>query len=222
MPKKTLVIPPILNQDYQQVSVDLLKLHPRNVRQGDTGAIYESIEANGWYGVCVVQRSTNFVLAGNHRLLAARDAGLPAVPVVYVDVDDDRALRIMLADNGTNDKASNNESALAALLAELAVTDKGLLGTGFDGDDLDKLISDLANPLGATGAANDPYAEWTGMPEFEQNANEAYRSLIVHFDTPESVADFALKIGQDFSGEAKYIYHPYKAKETRGQYLAES
>jgi hypothetical protein len=32
------------------VPVDSLETHPRNVNQGDIGAIYESIGANGFYG----------------------------------------------------------------------------------------------------------------------------------------------------------------------------
>src|SRR5882724_9329726 len=173
MAKKSVTPPPILNQEYARVSVDVLKLHPRNIRQGDTGAIYESIEANGFYGACVVQRSTNFVLAGNHRLIGAKNAGLKEVPVIWVDVDDEAALRIMLVDNRTNDLASNSEAALAELLTELARTPVGLAGTGFDGDDLDLLLSDLARPMPDTSgdritpeAARKTLAERFGVPPF--------------------------------------------------------
>ena len=146
MPKRLALIPPILPQQYEQVAVDTLKLHPRNIRQSDLGEIIESIKANGFYGACVVQRSTRHVLAGNHRLEAARHVGIPSVPVIWLDCDDDAALRVMLVDNATQDKASNNAAALAELLAELANTEAGLTGTGFDGDDLDALIADLAGP----------------------------------------------------------------------------
>lgn len=77
-----------LTQRYEQVRVGELKPHPKNPRKGDTAAIQASIEANGFYGVVVAQRSTGFVLAGNHRLLAARQVGLETVPVVWGDVYD--------------------------------------------------------------------------------------------------------------------------------------
>ena len=100
--------------------------------------------------------------------------------------------------------------------------DKGLSGTGFDGDDLDSLLNDLAGmPQGATPFANDINAEWEGMPQFDQQSNEAFRSLIVHFNTPESVADFAVKIGQDFTADTKYIYHPKQEKQRRGTFTHE-
>ncbi len=147
MAKTAAAIPPVINGEYEYVAVDRLRFHPRNIRQADVGAIYESIRENGFFGACVVQRSTNHVLVGNHRLQASKEHGIPAVPVVWVDCDDDRALRIMLADNAVGDAATNNEAALAELLAELAGTEAGLAGTGFSPDDLDSLIQNLADPL---------------------------------------------------------------------------
>ena len=145
MPKH-LNIPPVISQDYEQVSVDRIKPHDRNVNQGDQGKIYQSIQDLGFYGACVVQKSTRLILAGSHRWAAAKEAGMPAVPVIWADVDDDAALRIMLSDNATARAGTDNPAALAELLAELAGTERGFSGTGFDGDDLDQLISELAGP----------------------------------------------------------------------------
>ena len=116
--------------------------HPSNPRQGDVGAIIQSIEANGWYGTLVAQISTGHVLAGNHRLQAAIHCGLDRVPVHWVDVDDDTAHRILLADNRTTDLATYDEHALADLLVEMGKTGN-LDGTGYDGDDLDDLLAEL-------------------------------------------------------------------------------
>ncbi len=161
MAKAPLTIPPVINQEYEFVAVDRLKPHPRNARSGDRGAIYESIQANGFFGACVVQRSTGHILVGNHRYLASLDANLPSVPVIWVDCDNDRALRILLADNKTSDDANYNDNQLAELLADLAKTDKGLSGTGWSGDELDQLISDLANnaPGAESGLLEDADAD---------------------------------------------------------------
>jgi len=70
-------------------------------------------------------------------------------------VDDEAALRILLADNRTARLGSDNEAALAELLTELAGTERGLAGTGFDGDDLDTLLNDLAGQAG-TELLTDP------------------------------------------------------------------
>jgi DNA modification methylase len=70
------------------------------------------------------------------------------VPVYWVDVDDATARRIMLADNRTNDLATYDDEVLAELL-EAAAADDDLLGTGYDGDDLDDLLADFGgfNPI---------------------------------------------------------------------------
>ena len=78
------------------------------------------------------------------------DAGIDEVPVCWVDVDDETALRLLLADNRTTRLGRDDENVLAELLAELANSEAGLVGTGYDGDFLDELISDLAgNEKGA-------------------------------------------------------------------------
>ena len=126
----------------RKTPITTLVPHPSNPRQGDVGAIIQSIEANGWYGTLVAQISTGHVLAGNHRLQAAIHCGLDRVPVHWVDVDDDTAHRILLADNRTTDLATYDEHALADLLVEMGKTGN-LGGTGYDGDDLDDLLAEL-------------------------------------------------------------------------------
>jgi hypothetical protein len=135
----------VLNQATETIAIDAIRPHPKNPRQGDIGAIHQSIDANGFYGAVIAQRSTGFILAGNHRWKAAQQAGATEVPVTWVDVDDDHALRILLADNRTNDLATYDDNALADLLKSLHESTGTLAGTGYDGDDLDDLLNEI-NP----------------------------------------------------------------------------
>jgi DNA modification methylase len=132
----------VVEQRYELVPLDRLAPHPENPRQGDLEALADSIAANDFYGALVVQRSTGHILAGNHRYLAAKDQGLRELPVIFVDVDDDRARRILLVDNRSADLATNDPDRLAELLGDLAVTDAGLIGTGYSVDDLADLAAD--------------------------------------------------------------------------------
>lgn len=127
----------IISQKYVKRQVSDLIPHPQNAREGDVGAIHESIERNGFYGALVVQKSTGHVLKGNHTLRAAAHAGAKSLPVIEVDCDDETAMRILLADNRTSDLATYDTDALIAALKGVA---PDLTGTGFDGDDLDALI----------------------------------------------------------------------------------
>lgn len=58
----------VLDQELATVAVGDLEFHPRNPRRGSVGAIEASLERNGFYGAAVVQRSTGFVLVGNHQI----------------------------------------------------------------------------------------------------------------------------------------------------------
>lgn len=136
----------IANTGYETIPLSRVRVHPRNPRKGNVDAILQSIEANDFYGALVVQRSTGYVLAGNHRLQAAKRAGLTELPVIWLDCDDDRALRILLADNRTNDLAGYDDGELAGLLEELATSPAGLMGTGYDAGALEELLAELAPP----------------------------------------------------------------------------
>ena len=103
-------------QSYEVVPVTKLVEHPKNPRVGDVEAIVAAITANGWHGALLVQRSTAHVLAGNHRLRAAKQLGMETVPVIWADVDDDEALAILVSDNRASDFGYFDEDALVDLL----------------------------------------------------------------------------------------------------------
>ena len=139
----------LLDQTFAEVSVAELAPHPANPRKGDVAAIRESIEVNGFYGACVVQRSTGHILIGNHRWLAAKAAGEPTVPVLWVDVDDERAKRILVGDNWLSDMAGWDTQGLHDLLAELRLTEAGLAGMGVTEADMDAMLSEGQRSTGA-------------------------------------------------------------------------
>lgn len=139
----------LATQDYELVDVDKLTLHPENPRRGDVDVIADSIAANGFYGALVAQRSTGYVLAGNHRLLAAQRHGIDRLPVIFLDVDDETARRILLVDNRANDVAGYDDDALLSLLQSVAAVDAELVGTGYSADELAALVESLddAQPI---------------------------------------------------------------------------
>jgi DNA modification methylase len=137
----------LVSGDYELVAVDRLVPHPENPRRGDVKAIRASIEANGFVGAILVQRATSRVIAGAHRLLAARESGASEVPVIWADVDDATARRVMLADNRTSDLATYDQAALAAALAAAACDpEAGLAGSGWSDRDLSDLLDRAAKP----------------------------------------------------------------------------
>lgn len=131
----------------EMVKANILVEHPKNARDGDEVAIADSIRANGFYGALVVQRSTKFILAGNHRFrVGSRDFGMTEFPVAWFDGPEDVALKILYADNRTGDLASYDEEKLLAGLQELQKIEGGLEGSGFDAKDLEKIENSLKPP----------------------------------------------------------------------------
>jgi len=132
-----------INQSFETVPIDSVRPHPQNPRKGNLSAISDSVSQNGFYGTIVVQKSTGYILAGNHRWMAAKALGQAEIHVAYVDVDDDRAVKILLVDNRTGDLAEYDDNALIELLSKVS-NEAGLDGTGYSDEDIDALIGELA------------------------------------------------------------------------------
>lgn len=135
----------VVSQQFEIVPIDSVRPHPQNPRTGDTAIIRDSIEVNGWYGAIVVQESTGYILAGNHRYKAALQNGATMIPSIRIAVTDDEAVRIMLADNRASDVATYDDKLLSSILEELSIAPLGLQGTGFDENTLEELLREISN-----------------------------------------------------------------------------
>jgi hypothetical protein len=133
------------------IAPSVLRLYGRNPRKGNVGAVAASLKAHGQYKPICANIGThtkrpNEVLAGNHTVKAFRqlaekfpeDPRWNSILVHWVDVDEDQAARIVLADNRTAEKGRYDNKALADLLSDVA---EDLTGLGYTADDLDALNS---------------------------------------------------------------------------------
>ena len=133
-----------LVSDIEYISLDSLAPYHRNPRVGNVEAVAESLEQNGQFKPIVVNRGdktgrTTEILAGNHTWLAARHLGWDTIAAVFVDVDDETAARIVLADNRTSDMGEYDEELLADLLQDLP----DLAGTAYTDIDLGEILTTL-------------------------------------------------------------------------------
>lgn len=179
------------------VPLDDVQLLPGNPRQGDIGAVTESMRVNGVYQPVIINRGTHTgrpleVIAGNHRVQAAQALGHPTIPAVILDVDDEQATRIALADNRTSDLADYDTSALVLMLQQLP----DLTGTGYDGDDLDDLLQELEDDA-LPPADEDPTTPAT------------FPAVVVMFRT-EQERDAALAVIRDEHEQAQPIAYTPK------------
>ncbi|KKM16686.1 hypothetical protein LCGC14_1683310 [marine sediment metagenome] len=169
-----------LRVEYIPVSELMNKLHPRNPKSHDLGAIIQSYKAHGFVSPGTLDSRTELFLCGHGRTEALammvkqkmdaprgiRDNGggweCPVV-VGYESESDVQALAYLAADNKLTALGGWNEPALAQLLQEVAGSvEVALESTGFSGDDLDQLLQDLGmqeEPPEDPGAQVDKVAE---------------------------------------------------------------
>lgn len=140
-----------------------LKGYDKNPRKGNVDAIAESLKTNSQYRPIVVQKSSNKILAGNHTWRAAKSLGWKKIAVVFVDVDDEGAKRIVLADNRTNDLATYDDEILAELLRDLGSG----VGTGYSDDDMKAIFEAVSADAEDVIMASNDAGERTLMQDDE-------------------------------------------------------
>jgi hypothetical protein len=134
--------------------IDDVQPAPYNYNNGDVQAVEESIMASGMYRPIFVQKSTGYIIAGNHTWQACKEMGSDVIPVVVLDVDDTAARRIMVADNQIARAAQPDNGLLMALLDEIPDPN---IGTGLSADDVEQLRLLNEIPLDTD---EDSFAQW--------------------------------------------------------------
>ncbi len=112
--------------------------NPRLISDDAVAKVAASIQRYGWRSPIVVDEH-DVVLAGHTRLLAARQLELKTVPVhIALGLTVDEANAYRLADNRTGEESEWDLEKLAFELKDLPAD----LPTGFDADEIEKLLLD--------------------------------------------------------------------------------
>lgn len=125
------------------VPIESVQRHPENYNEGDVELIDESFEINGMYDALKVQRSTGYIVVGNHTYETCLLRGAKDVPVIWLDIDDETALRIMVADNEIARAARPNRERLLNVMQKMPHT----MGTGMAPRDIEVLQALQNSPL---------------------------------------------------------------------------
>lgn len=120
-----------LSRKIEKVKLDTLIRYPGNARRGDVAGISESLKL-GQFRPLLVQRSTRHIVAGNHTADAAQLLGWDTIDVTFLDIDDETARRVCIADNRYSDLGIFDEDLLRIGLCQF----DDLTGTGFTELDL--------------------------------------------------------------------------------------
>lgn len=170
----------------------------------------------GWAGALLFNEQTGRLIDGHARKKVAKDG---KVPVLIGSWSEEQEKKILATLDPLAAMAEADKSALDALLREVQT------GSEAVGD----MLTDLAARAGAipnrlpTDPANDPNAEWEGMPEFEHEDLTAYRTINVHFKDEAAVRDFEDLVEQPLGERIKAIWYPRNdiGKEFDKEYVGE-
>jgi len=136
-------------------AIDSLTPWAQNPRNNDDAVeqVAESIRRFGFASPIIARAADRSVIAGHTRLKAAQQLGLDLVPVRFVDLDEDEARALALADNKLNEIATWDEAGLAEVMRELEQTGLDLAGLGWQSDELDALLSEMESTPEAPATA---------------------------------------------------------------------
>ncbi len=169
------------------------RIHPKAQQEALAGVLDEV----GWVQDIIVNRRSGNVVDGHLRASLAIGRGEKSVPVVYVDLDEHEERLILATIDPLAAMAVTDTEQLAALLDEVTVTDQALT----------EMLASLAVKAGVA-PADDPRAEWEGMPAFDHEDKTAYQSVHVHFPDADAVAAFAKLIEQAITPQTKAVWYP--------------
>lgn len=126
-------------------TVDLIpwSKNPRVITDKAVDAIAGSIRRFGFASPILARRETYEVIAGHGRLLAAHKLGLATVPVRFLDLDEEEAHALALADNKVAELAGWDLAGLEAVLKELSDESVDLDGLGWASSELDAFLSEF-------------------------------------------------------------------------------
>lgn len=129
------------------VPISAVSQHPENPNVNDLDEVMTIIQHNGFTTPVLAQQSTGYIVDGNHRYQAVIALGAESIPVIWLDIDDEEALRMLVEHNRLARMGKDDDAILASLLDTLQDTEKGLVGTGFTDGYLDYLHTLLEEPL---------------------------------------------------------------------------
>lgn len=114
---------------YQPIdSLTAAPYNPRTLSQSEFESLQRSLDEFGFVEPIVVNRKSGFIVGGHQRVAAARAVGIETVPVVFVDLDEQREKALNVALNKISGSFDND--MLAELLSGL--DDDMVELTGFD------------------------------------------------------------------------------------------
>lgn len=170
-----------------------LKPWTRNPRRNDEAVepIMASIREFGFGAPIVARQATREIIAGHTRWRAACQLGLERVPVRFLDITEEQAHRLALADNKLGEISKWDITELSNIFADLsAASIDSVKGLGFSKEEIDKLVTvektsfldKFDNPSNGATDPNDPGAGGADASGGTTRTPEGYLTFSLKLD----------------------------------------
>lgn len=173
-------------------------------------ALETSIATDGWIGAITVAADGE-TFDGSARVEKTAENGMLDEAIV-VDSDGTRPIVVRRTDIPTaTDERAVRLGLAANRIASLNLEwEPDILASIAEDMDLSALFypNELAMLAQPNGEPVDPAELWKGMPDFEQEDLESWKSINVHFANEDDYRAFSELVGQALTQQTKAIWYP--------------
>jgi hypothetical protein len=175
--------------------------NPRRITTEQQVALQRSLKEFGTVEPIVVNKHTGNVVGGHQRLDALLAIGETETDVLVGEWDEAQEKVLNIALNKISGEWEYQK--LTSLFEEIEQAGIDLNLTGFS----ELEIAQALNTFTEKGI-NDSSSEYIGMPEFDQQDKEAFRSILVHFKNQDDVDTFSRLTNNPLTPKTKSIWFP--------------
>jgi hypothetical protein len=187
-------------KELKRVKASELIPNPKNWRThpiAQKNALSSVLDSIG-YADAVLARETDdglMLIDGHMRAELTPDE---EIPVLVLDITEQESDLLLATHDPISAMAGKDDLILKNLLSDITA----------QSEPLNDLLTELAGKPPEIPDPDSWQDHWKGMPEFEQDAQTPFRTLIVHFKNQNDVNDFLEIIKQEITEKTKSIWHP--------------
>lgn len=191
----------VVQIDMSEIKVD--STNPNIMSENEIKALKKTMDKFGYLAPIILDKKLKIV-DGEHRVKIYQKMGRKTIPAYVIDITkyDGKMLRQIM-----NKLRGKHDVMKDSLEYEILKNAKKL-------EEFSTLIGqpkqEFLDALQYSEQAQIPADEWKNMPEFVQEEEDIYKTIIVHFDSQKDVDGFAKQIDQNINEETRSIRIPFR------------
>lgn len=150
--------------------------NPRRMGREGMAKLERAIREFGFTTPALVQASSGVLIVGHQRTKAAIAVGLERIPSLWLEVDDEAAHRIMLADNRLGEEAEWDSERLAELFTEIGGEVAAL--AGFTEAEFDTVLEHWSQEVADVRRPRGVAVDWSKLGLFYHVADPSQLGLV--------------------------------------------